>query len=99
VGRAILGHVQCVVTNSQESRVPYALGHPGLASASARVDYPTTARRPRHGCLATAKAERALGYQLTPWREALQRFLGLTRTENGTPSTASFALHVLNAPP
>jgi dTDP-4-dehydrorhamnose reductase len=39
-------------------------------------EYPTPARRPAYGVLATDKFERAFGFALPEWREALSECLG-----------------------
>jgi dTDP-4-dehydrorhamnose reductase len=39
------------------------------------AEYPTPARRPAYGVLATAKFERTFGFALPPWRDALARCL------------------------
>ena len=41
----------------------------------ATADYPTPARRPAYGVLATARFERTFGFALPDWREALARCL------------------------
>jgi len=41
--------------------------------AIATADYPTPARRPAYGVLATARFEAAFGFALPHWRDALAR--------------------------
>jgi len=43
------------------------------------ADYPTAARRPAYGVLATGKLERAFGIKLPPWRETLAQCLASAR--------------------
>jgi len=47
--------------------------------AIASTDYPTAARRPAYGVLATGKLERAFGIKLGHWREALAQCLASAR--------------------
>lgn len=50
----------------------------------ATADYPTPARRPAYGVLATARFEAAFGFALPDWRDALARCL---ESETSPPAT------------
>lgn len=52
-------------------------GAPDLVSPCESADFPTLARRPTHSALNVSKAERALGYRLPEWTDALGRFLAV----------------------
>ena len=45
----------------------------------ATSDYPTPARRPAYGVLATGKFERTFGFELPAWQDALAACLGAER--------------------
>ena len=47
----------------------------------ATADYPTPARRPAYGVLATARFERTFGFALPPWQDALAACLAEDRAE------------------
>lgn len=57
------------------TRVFARAGRPELLTACATADFPTPARRPTYSVLDTTRVEQLLGAPLSPWTDAVDRFL------------------------
>jgi dTDP-4-dehydrorhamnose reductase len=69
--RAGLYHMSCTGTATWCEFARAIVGDAARVTPIRTADYPTPARRPAYGVLATAKFERTFGFALPPWRDAL----------------------------